>query len=340
MEQTRERRRGYNRWIFLVLIIGSVIAARYFPPIRPHVQLPAENLTHAPLFTLPVIGDFYLTNTLLATLLANIILLLIAWGISRQIKKGNTILTGIPGFFSALVEVLYGLTESTAGKWAKKIFPYFATITLLVLIVNWMELIPGVDSIGFLNEEHIQHAHGCELTTIGHLFGKEIVAVGGEDECASGIVPWIRVASTDLNFTVALALMSVVMTQVIGLQTLGMGYLTKYWNAKPIARAAKKPGFGDPLGFIVALIEWAVGLLEIVAEFSKVLSFSFRLFGNIFAGSVLLFVIGTLVPVFAQSLFLLLELFVGLIQAFVFGMLTMVFMSQATQGHGDHADEH
>ena len=91
---------------------------------------------------------------------------------------------------------------------------------------------------------------------------------------------------------------------------------------------------------MMPFIDIAVGLLEIIAEISKILSFSFRLFGNIFAGAVLLFVIGFIAPVFAQSIFLLLELFIGLIQAFVFGILTMVFMSMATQGHGDKVDEH
>jgi F-type H+-transporting ATPase subunit a len=75
----------------------------------------------------------------------------------------------------------------------------------------------------------------------------------------------------------------------------------------------------------------------LISEFSKILSFAFRLFGNIFAGSVLLFVIGSLVPIFAQSMFLMLEFFVGMIQAVVFGLLTMTFMAQATQGHGDEA---
>ena len=79
---------------------------------------------------------------------------------------------------------------------------------------------------------------------------------------------------------------------------------------------------------------------ELVSEFSKVLSFTFRLFGNIFAGSVLLFVIGALVPVFAQSGVLMLEFFVGVIQAVVFGLLTMTFMSQATVGHGSHEEDH
>jgi F-type H+-transporting ATPase subunit a len=135
------------------------------------------------------------------------------------------------------------------------------------------------------------------------------------------------VASTDLNFTIALAVTSVIVTNfVIGPRALGVSYYTKFINVKTLF---SKPVFG--------VIDFAVGLLEIVAEFAKVLSFSFRLFGNIFAGSVLLFVIGSLVPVFAQSLFLMLEFFVGLIQAIVFGMLTMVFMAQATQSH--HGDE-
>jgi F-type H+-transporting ATPase subunit a len=136
------------------------------------------------------------------------------------------------------------------------------------------------------------------------------------------------VASTDLNFTVALALISVLMTQVMGVRALGVSYFTKFIN---VGGVFKRPVFG--------IIDFGVGLLELVSELSKLLSFSFRLFGNIFAGSVLLFVIGTLVPVFVQSLFLGLEFFVGLIQAVVFGMLTMVFMAQATQGHGEHHEE-
>jgi F-type H+-transporting ATPase subunit a len=116
---------------------------------------------------------------------------------------------------------------------------------------------------------------------------------------------------------------------VIGIRAQGMAYFTKFWNTKTLF---SKPVFGA--------IDFGVGLLELVSEFSKILSFAFRLFGNIFAGSVMLFVIGALVPVFAQSLILLLEAFVGIIQALVFGMLTMTFMAQATQGHGDHEEAH
>ncbi|HJW91353.1 MAG TPA: F0F1 ATP synthase subunit A [Anaerolineales bacterium] len=327
MEKPRKWRWGVNRWLILLFVILSIFAAQAYPPILPHVQLPAEHLTEHPLFSLPVIGDFYLTNTLLATLIADILLLLMAITVYRATLSGNLVPKGLAGAVEALLEVIYNLTESTAGKWARTIFPFFATITLLVLVVNWMELIPGVDSIGFLHPSE----HGYPVYDI--LPGvSTIVKAGGEAEGeAHGgflLVPFVRVASTDLNFTVALALISVFMVQAIGLRALGAGYLTKFINVKTIFT---RPIFG--------VIDFGVGILEFVSEFSRILSFAFRLFGNIFAGSVLLFVIGSLVPVFAQSGVLMLEFFVGLIQAVVFGMLTMVFMAQATQGHGEH-EEH
>jgi F-type H+-transporting ATPase subunit a len=328
---TEEKRSGWrwgvNRWLILILIIVSVYTSGLYPPVQPHIQLPAENVS-GPLFQF--LGQpFHLTNTLIATLLADIIVLLLAFGVYRGIRKSDgNMLKGISGAVEALLEGLYNLTESTAGKWAKTIFPFFATITLLVLVANWMELIPGVDSIGVFDEHHIQDPSQCEFLET-EILGAEVVSIaGGEGECASGVIPFVRVASTDLNFTVAIAIFAVVGIQVIGLRAQGPGYLTKFWNTKTLF---KVPMFG--------VIDFGVGLIELVSEFVKILSFSFRLFGNIFAGSVMLFVIGSLVPVFAQSAFLLLEFGVGLIQAIVFGMLVMIFMSQATISHG-HDDEH
>jgi F-type H+-transporting ATPase subunit a len=281
-------------------------------------------------------------------LIADVLLLLIAWSIRRQAKKGKAVFTGIAAIFSIILEYLYTLTETTAGKWAKKIFPWFATIMLLVLIVNWLGLVPGVDSIGIL--EKSEHGFPTETLLPGvvtivkpEASDAENASEGGNHEDLYSLVPFVRVTSTDLNFTLSLALISVVMVQIIGFQALGLGYITKYFNvsaAKKLGRAIKKPGFGGPFDLLLPLIEFLVGLLEIVAEISKVFSFTFRLFGNVFAGAVLLFVIGSIVPVFAQSIFLLLELGVGAIQAFVFGILTMVFMSMATHGHGEHSEEH
>lgn len=324
MEKPRKWRYGVNRWFILLFAILGFIAAGIYPPILPHIQLPAERISETPLF-----GNFYLTNTIVATLIADVILILLALGVRRAVRSGQLIPKGMAGAIEALLEVIHNLTESTAGRWTRTIFPFFATITMLVLIVNWMELIPGVDSIGRLHED----SHGYPVKEV--LPGVYTIvkpAAGAEGEAHEGgylLVPYVRVASTDLNFTVALALISVVMTQVIGARALGATYFTKFINVGGIF---KRPIFG--------IIDFGVGLLELISEFSKILSFSFRLFGNIFAGTVLLFVIGTLVPVFAQSIFLMLEFFVGLIQAVVFGMLTMVFMSQATQGHGGHEEGH
>jgi len=312
---------GKYRWIVLGLIILSVIASRIFAPIRPEIQLPAESLTAHPLISLPVIGDIYLTNTLVAMMLVDLFVVGIALVVRSAVRRDNLVPTGAYGAIEALVETIYELTESTTGaKWAKKIFPYFFSITLVVLIANWMELIPGVDSIGLL-------VPGPEGNPIQQ-FGPINALVKGETDAGSyALVPFVRTLSTDLNFTLALAMFSVVMTQVYGVQSQGMKYFTKFWNTKTLF---SKPAFG--------VMDWVVGLLELVSEFAKIISFTFRLFGNIFAGSVLLFVIGALVPVFAQSAFLGLELFTGAIQAFVFGMLTMVFMAQAVQGH-DFEDE-
>ena len=332
MNNTRPRILGIpNRYLALAIIVLGIFAARIYPPVLPHIQVAPERLTHQPLFTLPVIGPFYLTNTMTAMVIADIILLLITFAVWKAVKSGSLVPKGFSGAIEAFVEVLYNMTESTAGKWTKKIFPYFGAITLLVLVVNWTELIPGVDTIGIL-EPVVEHGNPIEQVTsnIYTLIRPE----GGTDSdhyAGFTLIGFVRTLSTDLNFTVALALISVFMTQVIGFQALGPGYFSKFINISALWNVFNKP---------MGIIDFAVGLLEIVSEISKILSFSFRLFGNIFAGTVLLFVIGTLVPVLAPSLFLMLEIFVGLIQAFVFGMLTMVFMSLATKGHGGHEEQH
>lgn len=130
-----------------------------------------------------------------------------------------------------------------------------------------------------------------------------------------GAVPLLRAPTADLNLTFALALVSVGLIQYQGLKSLGLKYLGKFFSLKP-AKAF-------------------IGFLELISELSKILSFSFRLFGNIFAGEVLLLVIAVLVPVLAPVPFYGLELFVGFIQALVFSMLTLVFFNLATVGHSE-----
>ena len=313
---------GINRWWVLLFILLSIITSIIYPPVQPHIQIAAEHLSAEPILSTPLLGEIYFTNTMVAMLIVDLLLAGIVFAVNRAGKSGKLVPSGIPGALEAMMEVIYNLTESTAGKWARTIFPFFAIITLTVLITNWMELIPGVDNIGILHPAEDGHP-------ISEIAPGIWTVVPGEPQGQGyKIIPFIRVTSTDLNFTIALALVSVIMTQVIGVRAVGMGYFKKYWNTSTFF---KKPVFG--------LIDFAVGLLELISEFAKILSFSFRLFGNIFAGTVMLFIIGTLIPVVAQSAFLGLEFFVGLIQAIVFGMLTMVFMAMATQSHGSHDEE-
>jgi F-type H+-transporting ATPase subunit a len=361
VEQKPNRWRwGVKRWILLAVIIGNVIASKYYAPVLPHIQMAAEKLPSGlavvplaagllililtlihrawegllmvgwmvVLAALPnVISGFEWTNTLTALVISLTILTLIGLSVRRATRSGSLVPQGFSGAIEAILEVLYNMTESTAGKWAKSIFPFFATIFLLVLISNWMELVPGVDSIG-LFEQPVAGSEGHMVKDL--LPGVQTLVKGDVEEGDTYLLtPFVRTLTTDLNFTLALALIAVTMTQVIGVRARGAGYFTKFWNTKSFF---SKPFFG--------LLDWIVGILETISEFSKVLSFTFRLFGNLFAGSVLLFVIGYLVPYFAQSGVVLLEFFVGAIQAVVFGMLTMVFMSQATQGHGDHEEKH
>jgi len=313
---------GVNRWWVLLFIILNITAALAFKPISPHIQVAPEKLSHDPLFTLPVIGDFYLTNTLVAYFIVMVVLILLALAVKRILSKSSLEPRGIAGTLELLVEALYNITESSAGKWAGAIFPLFGSIVLVVLLSNWIGLIPGVDSIGWL--EYSEEGYPV-ISVIPNFLSAIIQGEVAEGGTGYIVTPFVRPVSTDLNFTVGLAIIAVVMTQVIGFRAQGFRYLTKFFNFMDIF---KKPFLG--------FMDFLVGFLELISEFAKVISFSFRLFGNIFAGAVLLFVVGSLVPYFVPSMLMIFEFLVGLIQALVFGMLTMVFMSMATQGHGEH----
>jgi F-type H+-transporting ATPase subunit a len=191
-----------------------------------------------------------------------------------------------------------------------------------VLFANLLKLLPGFETIGVLHHAETQ---GHDIQELGG--GWSLLLPESGEYILAG---FFRGLSVDLNFTIALALISVVMIQVIGYRAQRMGYFSKFFNVRTLF---KVPFFGA--------MDFLVGLLELISELAKILSFSFRLFGNMFAGVVLVAIVAGLLGRISilPSMVMMFELFVGLIQAFVFGMLTMVFMAQATQGHG-HEEEH
>lgn len=320
METTIKKRRiGTNRWIILALILLSIVAIRIAKPVLPFISVAPEKLSTKPLFSLGPLGDVYLTNTMIALAIIFVIVLLLTFFINRSLKSGGLEPKGVSGVMEMLYDFIYNSTESAAGKWTGVILPWFLSIFVLVLIANLMELIPGVDTIGL-----IHHAEGT---------GNAIAPIGGNwykllpDTGEFVLTPFVRTLSTDLNFTLALALISVIMTQVVGVRAQGIGYFSKFLN---FTTMFKKPFFG--------FMDFLVGLLELISELSKIISFTFRLFGVMFSGFVLLSLVISMVPIFVPSLIFFFELFMGVIQAFVFGMLTMVFMAMATKGHGGEED--
>ncbi len=157
------------------------------------------------------------------------------------------------------------------------------------------------------------------------------LAAGAVDADLFVVTPFVRAATTDLNLTIALAVFAVIAIQVYGVWALGPDYFQKFLNLRALGNLGKKP---------LGLIDFAVGIFEIVSEFAKIISFAFRLFGNIFAGQVLLFIMAFLVATMLPVVFYALELFVGLMQAFVFSVLTLIFSAQAMESHHHDENEH
>lgn len=227
------------------------------------------------------------TNTLLMSWIAMALIIgLFLFG-TRVIKK---VPTGLQNLLEALYEGVLSFMDLVTGnrEHSARFFSLVFTLFLFIVTSNWLGILPGLGSIGFYEVHH----------------GEEV------------FVPYARSANSDLNMTLALAIVSVVATHMYGIKSLGTGeHVSKFFS------------FKGP-------IEFFVGILELVSEFAKILSFSFRLFGNIFAGEVLLIIVGILLPFFAPIPFLGLELFVGLIQALIFATLTLVFLEIAVaKGH-------
>ena len=308
------------RFLKPILIVIAAFGGAFFLSSAFPVQLPPIGMAAEPIGELPLLGP--VTNSLVTTWLVMAILTILAL---VAMRKRALVPSGLQNVMEALVEALWDLGEDVAGsKRVHKFFPIVATIFFFVLVSNWLGLIPGVGPIGI--KEHVE--------------GHEV------------LIPILRSPSTDLMTTAGLALISVIFTQIFGVQALGVfGYFSKFINVKGIwnfigALVGFKPKPAKVSGLLMmgfmALVEFYMGLLELVAEIAKILSFSFRLFGNIFAGEVLLAVIAFLIPYLLPLPFLGLEVFVGFIQAFVFAVLTLVFMTIATTGHGavEHEASH
>ena len=252
------------------------------------------------LYSEPVfkIGDFNVTNSLVSSWVVVIAIVVLSIVIKRSLKK---IPKGIQNGVEILTEGAMNLADTVTGdrKKTEKVLPLVLAIFLFILLNNWLGLLPGVGSIGYMEK------------SAGH----------------SVFVPFLRGGTADLNTTLALGLFSVLGANVFGIFIVGFfRHLNKFVGIKLLAEIPKKV-FKDFSVIFVNPIKFFVGLIEIVGEVAKVASLSFRLFGNVFAGEVLLASLSVLFAFFLPIPFIFLEIIVGIIQALIFSMLTLVYFT-------------
>ena len=402
----------------LVSVAGGALGASFGlgflgGPI-PFISVPAERVV--------LLGSYPLLNSTIMFWFAGLILVFVAWRATRKMADGPP---GLPNPLASGYQFFGGTADGVAGgkpKSGRRFLPLITTMFLVVLMSNWVGVLPGVGSIGRVEtiEEWVEHhAEGLvgeveedhpgynaeqvevialvrlleeagnetfvvfdgvfvplgrgeqaraplntiisytpadllaieraveagedpanieALESIHHDLEAGVVKVpytfdeGGKNESsynfvgqrAGLLVPYLRGASTDINTTLAIAIVAMFTVQIWGFRALGV----RGYGGKFVVNPFKK----GPIATFV-------GVLEGFGELTRMVSFTFRLFGNMFAGEILLISMAFLLPLVGIIPFIGLELFVGIIQAFIFAMLTLVFGVMAVASHGDH-DSH
>lgn len=257
-----------------------------------NIPLSAEQIT--------AIGSFPLTNAFINATIISVLLIVFAFIFRKIIKEvPGRIQSGIEALFELLLETFDQVTGDR-GK-TRKFFALVMTLFIFILLSNWFGLFPGTGSIG------VWQLHEGELE----------------------LIPILRPAASDLNFTIALALISVITSHIVGMMT--VGFFVHWGKFIQIGQFLKALRSLNPLKIFVALIEVGVGIIELISEAAKVLSLSLRLFGNIFAGEVLLTVIASIMAFILPLPFMGLELIVGVVQATVFSMLTLAYLTMLSE---------
>ncbi len=249
-------------------------------------------------------GDFVITNSLISSWLVVLIIVSIALAVKRKVRE---VPRGIQNFMEMVIDGFLGFFDSITGsrKKSEKFFPFVFAFFVFILVSNWMGILPGVGSIGML------------VMMDGHTVP----------------VSYFRGATADLNTTLALATIGVVASHIIGVISIGWWHhLNKFLNFNALAEIPKKFK-EDKMILMVNPVKVFVSLLEIVGEFAKVISLSFRLFGNVFAGEVLLATISSFLAFGLPLPFIFLEVLVGLVQALVFSLLILSYLLMSTEKH-------
>ncbi|MEE8386790.1 MAG: FoF1 ATP synthase subunit a [Dehalococcoidia bacterium] len=334
---------------FIVLFIVGFVFLR---GPTPHIAIKAETLTS--------LGPINITNTMMTSWIVVIIMVVMIYAGTR---RRDLVPRGVQNLFEAALEAFYNLVVSVAGeKNGRRFFPVVATIFFFVLVSNWLSLFPMFNVIGLVEES--DHGFVMEQADVGpvpigwvSLSGPDDLRLTGggtideddadaeaqvheareEGKMVGQLIPLFRGPNTDLNTPLALAIVSAIAVESWGIASLGLGYGRKFFNFGGLFRGLFRLNFGSAFkGGIDAF----VGVLELISELVRLISFTFRLFGNMFAGEVVILMFIFLTPLILTIPFYGLELFVGIIQAFIFAVLTLVFgMMAVAHGEAHEAEE-
>lgn len=314
--------RNRNVQIGVGVLLIAILSTILIPTGTPHVEVKAE-----PLFY--IAPGFPFTNSMTVMLITDVLLIGLAFWATRNLQM---VPRGLQNVMEMAIEALYNLFRTINRDYVARAFPLVATIFFYVLFANWLGLIPGVGSIGVCHEYHAEETTEARIELrlastepVANVLPAGARAEGDDpnpyDGCPAGtiLVPLFRSPSADLNFTLALATLAWVYVEYQGFKALGVGYLKKFFNTDGIMSL--------------------VGIFEFIGELVKLPAFMFRLFGNIFAGEVVILVLTFLVPLFLPIPLYVFEIFVGFIQAFIFAVLTMAFITVAVTGHSEEHHE-
>jgi F-type H+-transporting ATPase subunit a len=337
--------------VISVLLLG--VGFVFFRGATPPLPLPSETLFH--------IGPWGVRNTIVDSWTVIALLVLVSWLATR--RTSLVPVRGLQNFVEAVIEWLLGVVEEVAGeKNARRFLPLVGTIFLYVVVANWFAIVPFYYSVGLIRTPDVKqgetaHAaiyHKVDLGPLPFAFtplnpkSVEVTAnpdgtlvtgdgtpvasltTAGHKQYVGVIAPFFRSVFSDANAPLSIALVSFFAVEYWGISSLGVGtYLNKFFNFKKLLQGNLMDG----------LIDAFVGFLELISEFVRIVSFTFRLLGNTFAADTLFIFITFLVPFFIPMVFYGLDLFDGFIQGAIFSLLTLVFAVMAVEHHAE-TDQH
>jgi len=295
-----------------------------------HISVAPEPLFH--------LGPLTVTNSMLTMFIVMSLLIIVFGSIARSAKA---VPGRAQGVFELIAEFLLSLTEATGGKaLGRRVFPLIGAIFIFVAFANYTGILPGIGTI-YIKEPAAAETHegdvvpadgdeshtsAIEIASIAHdAVPAAAASAAAEEAHAEKHIPLFRPPNADLNMTLAMAVLTFTLVQVAGVRAHGVGGRIKHLAT---------PAFLFPI--------------EVIGEFSRIISLSARLFGNVFAGEVLLGVIYAMVgaikiavvPLLLPVVFIGLELMFGTIQALVFALLTLLYLTLASESHGGHDHGH